>query len=133
MPHLYVALHSGIHSDSSMPRLSKNPRSQGVDPSPTPMMPTVGDSSTEISTPFLISDCANIMAAIQPAEPPPTMTIFLICGGRGRLLTVGLNEKLNPPMLVVPHCGGTVVWSGLVMARRLSNDVAMLASAGRAG
>src|SRR5438477_425260 len=67
MPHLYVALHAGIHSDSSMPRPSKNPRSQGVEPSPTPMMPTVGDSSTSISMPFLMSASAKIIAVIRPA------------------------------------------------------------------
>src|SRR5258706_3384736 len=74
MPHLYVAWHSGIHSASSMPRLSKNPRSQGVEPSPTPMIGTVGDSSTVISTPLGSSALARIIATIQPAVPPPTMT-----------------------------------------------------------
>ena len=58
-----------------MPRLSKNPRSQGVEPSPTPMMGTVGDSSTVISTPRSMSERARISAVIQPAEPPPTMTM----------------------------------------------------------
>jgi hypothetical protein len=57
-----------------MPRLSKNPRSQGVEPSPTPMIGTAGDSSTVISTPLGRSALARIIAAIQPAVPPPTMT-----------------------------------------------------------
>src|SRR6186713_1042140 len=56
-----------------MPRLSKNPRSQGVDPSPTPMIGTVGDSRTVIST-RSINDRAKISAVIHPADPPPTIT-----------------------------------------------------------
>ena len=91
MPHLYVALHSGIHSDSSIPRLSKKPLSQGVDPSPTPMMPTMGDSRTEISMPCLINAFARIIAVIHPADPPPTMTIFLMAGG----MLVGLSGCLT--------------------------------------
>src|SRR2546429_2994490 len=81
MPHLYVALHAGIHSDSSMPRLSKKPRSHGVEPSPTPMMPTAGDSSTAISIPFLMNASARIIAVIHPAVPPPTITILRNVGG----------------------------------------------------
>src|SRR5258706_15827824 len=83
MPHLYVAWHSGIHSDSSMPRLSKNPRSQGVEPSPTPMIGTVGDSSTATSTPFGTRALARIIAAIQPAVPPPTITSLRMAAGAG--------------------------------------------------
>ena len=64
-----------------MPRLSKNPRSHGVEPSPTPMMPTAGDSSTVISTPLASSALARIIAVIQPADPPPTMTMRFIGGG----------------------------------------------------
>src|SRR5450755_3368445 len=81
MPHLYVAWHLGIHSDSSIPMLSKKPRSQGVEPSPTPMMPTVGDSTTVISTPCSIRDRARIIAVIHPADPPPTTTIRRTVGG----------------------------------------------------
>src|ERR1043165_4626562 len=81
MPHLDVALHSGIHSDSSMPSASKNPRSHGVEPSPTPMMPTTGDSSTVISTPRATSALAKIIAVIHPAVPPPTMATRLMFGG----------------------------------------------------
>jgi hypothetical protein len=76
-----VAFTSGIHSDSSMPRLSKNPRSQGVEPSPTPMIPTAGDSSTVTCTPRGMKALARIIAAIQPADPPPTMAMERYGGG----------------------------------------------------
>ena len=61
-----------------MSRLSKNPRSHGVEPSPTPMMSTAGDSSTVMSTPFGISASARIMAVIHPAVPPPTITMLVM-------------------------------------------------------
>src|SRR3569833_59026 len=88
MPHLYVAWQAGIHSASSIPRLSKNPRNQGVEPSPTPMTPTTGDSRTVISTPRSMSEPAgappaNVNAVIQPADPPPTMTMRRTLAGGG--------------------------------------------------
>src|SRR5438132_699076 len=64
-----------------MTSLSNNPRSHVVDPSPTPMMPTAGDSSTAISMPLLMNASAKIIAVIQPAVPPPTMTTFLKVAG----------------------------------------------------
>ena len=67
---------------SSMFKLSKNPRSQGVDPSPTPMAPTVGDSTKVISTPCSVSERANVSAVIQPAVPPPTMRIRRSIAGK---------------------------------------------------
>ena len=74
-----------------MPRPSKNPRSQGVEPSPTPMIPTVGDSSTSISIPFLMSALAKIIAVIHPADPPPTMTILRTADG----MLVGVLDGVN--------------------------------------
>ena len=74
-----------------MPRLSKKPRSQGVEPSPTPMMPTVGRLQHRDLDALPMSACARIIAVIHPAEPPPTMTIFRIAGG----MRVGLAGCLN--------------------------------------
>src|SRR5207253_2493394 len=79
--HLYVALQAGIHSDSSMPRESKNPRSHGVEPSPTPMIPTIGDSTNCTCTPRAING-ARIIAVIHPAVPPPTITILRSDAGK---------------------------------------------------
>jgi hypothetical protein len=67
-------LQRGIHSDSSIPRISKNPASCGVEPSPTPTMPISGDSSTLISTARPCQRFHIRLAAIQPAVPPPTIT-----------------------------------------------------------
>ena len=74
MPHLYVAWHAGIHSDSSMPRLSKNPRSHGVEPSPTPMIADRRRFQHRDLDASLEQERANVSAVIHPAEPPPTMT-----------------------------------------------------------
>jgi hypothetical protein len=56
------------------------------------MIPTVGDSSTLISTPFLISAWAKIIAVIHPAEPPPTITILRISEGTDAGLPAGSDE-----------------------------------------
>jgi hypothetical protein len=56
------------------------------------MMPTVGDSRTSISTPFLTSAFAKIIAVIHPADPPPTMTILRITEGRDAALPAGSGE-----------------------------------------
>src|ERR1700736_2293056 len=45
------------------------------------MMPTAGDSTTVISTPWSINERARISAVIHPAEPPPTTTMRRTVGG----------------------------------------------------
>ena len=46
MPSLYVASQAGIQSASSIPSWSNMAFNWGVDPSPTPMMPMAGLSTT---------------------------------------------------------------------------------------
>ncbi len=78
MPFLYVALHSGIHSDSGIPNCSKKSLNLGVEPSPTPIMPISGDSIRVILIPLLAHRLAIKQAAIQPAVPPPKIVTVLI-------------------------------------------------------
>jgi len=84
MPALYVALQAGIHCDSAMPRLSKKPRSHGVEPSPTPMTPTVGDSSTVTFKRSPKREVVNSSAVIHPAVPPPTTAMCCTAGSAER-------------------------------------------------
>src|ERR1700736_867572 len=102
-----------------MPRLWKKPRSHGVEPSPTPMIGTVGDSRTVISTPRSIRDRASISAVIQPADPPPTMTMRRTAAGPrpGFLPVVGLYEQLKSVAVVM---GDPVVWSGSAVGYTLA-------------
>src|ERR1700733_11788060 len=57
-----------------MPSVSKNALSCGVEPSPTPMIPISGLSIT-VTCAVPGQRCANRLAAIQPAVPPPRMTM----------------------------------------------------------
>src|SRR5690349_15977857 len=66
-----------------MPRMSLNWRIDGKVASPTPMMPISSDSTSSMATPR--SPVASAAADIQPAEPPPRMTMRrmpLIASGR---------------------------------------------------
>jgi len=87
-----------------MPRPSKKPRSHGVEPSPTPMMPTAGDSSTVTRRRSPNFELASSSAVIQPAVPPPTTTTCRMGGsgsspaGRVRAATFSLNSVAEADM-----------------------------------
>src|SRR5271167_2730852 len=51
----------------------------GMVASPTPTVPMSGDSITVMIVPVPGSARANMLAAIQPAVPPPTIAMRLIC------------------------------------------------------
>src|SRR5271167_290071 len=51
----------------------------GMVASPTPTVPMSGDSITVMMVPVPGSARANMLAAIQPAVPPPTIAMRLIC------------------------------------------------------
>src|SRR5665213_3493466 len=70
------------------------------------MVGTVGDSSTVISTPRAINVLARMSAVIQPALPPPTITILRTAGGpaarAGDALCASLHELLMIAVSVMP-------------------------------
>src|SRR5687767_11892565 len=76
MPSLNVPLTARTNSTSSICRLWLNARRCGTVASPTPTVPMSSDSMSVIAQPLPLSACASAAAAIQPAVPPPTMTML---------------------------------------------------------
>src|SRR6478609_1372399 len=76
MPSLNVPRTARTNSTSSMRRDSLKARRCGTVASPTPTMPMSSDSTSTIAQPLSFSVCARPAAAIQPAVPPPTMTML---------------------------------------------------------
>ncbi len=62
-----------MKSASLMPRKRKKSVIGGMVASPTPMVPMSGDSITVMPRPGI--DRASMLAATQPAVPPPRMAI----------------------------------------------------------
>src|ERR1700730_9581478 len=73
----------------------------GIVASPTPTVPMSGDSMTVMMQPVPGSDRAKMLAAIQPAVPPPTIAMRLI-----RLLSVTLPGTLDSARRAPPLHGG---------------------------
>jgi hypothetical protein len=62
-----------------MLRKRNKSRIGGMVASPTPTVPISGDSTTLMAHPVPGMARAKMLAAIQPAVPPPTMAIRLMC------------------------------------------------------
>src|SRR6187551_2452941 len=77
MPSLKVALVAFMNSCSLRPSMRLKLMMSGIVASPTPIVPISSDSTSVIETSFGSSRLDNAAAVIQPAEPPPAMTICL--------------------------------------------------------
>ena len=75
MPSLYVACVWRTKSPSLMLRKRSRSMIGGMVASPTPTVPMSGDSITAIAVPVPGRARARMLAAIQPAVPPPTMAM----------------------------------------------------------
>src|ERR1700691_4112564 len=78
MPSLYVACVCLTKSLSLILRNRSRSTRGGMVASPTPTLPISGDSMTVMAHPVPGKARANMLAAIQPAVPPPTMAMLFI-------------------------------------------------------
>src|SRR5688572_14073594 len=75
MPSLKVACVALMNSCSLRPRIRLKLMMSGMVASPTPIVPISSDSTSVIETSLGSSKLDNAAAVIQPADPPPAMTI----------------------------------------------------------
>src|SRR5882757_1453531 len=112
IPSLYVDRVWRTKSASLILRKRSRSMMGGIVASPTPTVPMSGDSMTVMTAPVPGSARANILAAIQPAVPPPTIAMRFICPLSGEswsdmVIEAGSCGEKGPPRRPEPDMAAT--------------------------